>query len=50
VVLDWNEPARKFYRKLGAKEFPEWLRCRLCDGEIRQALIAFKSLANQGVT
>lgn len=24
AVLDWNEPARKFYESLGAKPVPEW--------------------------
>ena len=29
-VLDWNEPAIKFYKeRLGAKILKEWLRCRL---------------------
>jgi len=29
-VLDWNEPAIKFYtEKLGAKILKEWLRCRM---------------------
>src|SRR5262249_25981256 len=29
-VLDWNEPAIKFYTdKLGAKILKEWLRCRV---------------------
>ena len=30
TVLDWNEPAIKFYtEKLGAKILRDWLRCRL---------------------
>jgi GNAT superfamily N-acetyltransferase len=30
TVLDWNEPAIKFYReKLGAKILKEWWRCRV---------------------
>jgi GNAT superfamily N-acetyltransferase len=28
-VLDWNEPALKFYEKLGARRFGEWLTMRL---------------------
>jgi GNAT superfamily N-acetyltransferase len=29
AVLDWNEPARGFYRKLGATEMSAWRICRL---------------------
>jgi GNAT superfamily N-acetyltransferase len=29
AVLDWNEPAIKFYRKLGAKPMEEWTVFRL---------------------
>jgi len=33
AVLDWNEPAIQFYRKLGAKSMDEWTVFRLtCDG------------------
>jgi GNAT superfamily N-acetyltransferase len=33
AVLDWNEPAIKFYRALGAKPMDEWTVFRLtCDG------------------
>jgi GNAT superfamily N-acetyltransferase len=28
-VLDWNEPARKFYESLGAWPMPEWVKYRL---------------------
>ena len=28
-VLDWNEPARNFYRKIGAAEMSAWRICRL---------------------
>ena len=28
-VLDWNEPAINFYKKLGASLYPEWINCRL---------------------
>lgn len=37
-VLDWNEPAIDFYRKLGAKPMSEWTLYRLdCDGIARLA-------------
>jgi GNAT superfamily N-acetyltransferase len=29
VVLDWNEPAHRFYRKLGAKPLEGWITYRL---------------------
>jgi GNAT superfamily N-acetyltransferase len=29
AVLDWNEPAKGFYRKLGAAEMDAWRICRL---------------------
>lgn len=29
VVLDWNEPALRFYRKLGARPLDGWLTYRL---------------------
>jgi len=28
-VLDWNQPAIEFYRRLGAAVLPEWELCRL---------------------
>src|ERR687887_16164 len=34
AVLDWNEPAIKFYRALGAKPMDEWTVFRLTRGEI----------------
>jgi len=34
AVLDWNEPAIKFYRALGAKPMHEWTVFRLTGGEI----------------
>src|SRR5213082_3971297 len=34
AVLDWNEPAIKFYRALGAKPMHEWTVFRLTRGEI----------------
>lgn len=36
-VLDWNEPAIGFYKKLGAKMMDEWTVCRLT-GEALQTL------------
>jgi len=38
AVLDWNEPAIRFYRTLGAKPMDEWTVFRLtCDGIERLA-------------
>jgi hypothetical protein len=34
AVLDWNKPAIKFYRSLGAKPMHEWTVFRLTGGEI----------------
>jgi len=34
AVLDWNEPAIQFYRKLGAKPMHEWTVFRLTPDEI----------------
>jgi GNAT superfamily N-acetyltransferase len=34
AVLDWNEPAIKFYRALGAKPMDEWTVFRLTSKEI----------------
>ena len=36
AVLDWNEPAINFYRKLGAKPMDEWTVFRLTPEEIAQ--------------
>jgi len=36
AVLDWNEPAIQFYRKLGAKAMDEWTVFRLTRAEIAQ--------------
>lgn len=38
-VLDWNEPAIRFYRKIGAKGRDEW-RVQRLDGEALEALAA----------
>ena len=35
-VLDWNEPAIKFYESLGAKAQAEWVRYRLDEEQISQ--------------
>lgn len=34
AVLDWNEPAIGFYRRLGARLLDEWRICRLTGAEI----------------
>jgi len=34
-VLDWNEPAIKFYEKYGARLDGEWINCHLEAGQIR---------------
>ncbi len=36
AVLDWNEPARRFYRSLGAVAKPEWLIKRLSGDALKQ--------------
>ena len=36
-VLDWNEPALKFYEKLGARRLGEWVTMRL-EGEALERL------------
>lgn len=36
AVLDWNEPAINFYRKLGAKPMHEWTVFRLTPDDIAQ--------------
>jgi GNAT superfamily N-acetyltransferase len=33
-VLDWNEPAIKFYRRMGAEILDEWRICRVTDAAI----------------
>jgi GNAT superfamily N-acetyltransferase len=43
TVLDWNEPAIKFYKRMGADVLPDWRVCRVT-GEALTAL-AHKSLA-----
>jgi GNAT superfamily N-acetyltransferase len=34
-VLDWNEHAIRFYRKMGADVMPDWRICRLTGQELR---------------
>jgi GNAT superfamily N-acetyltransferase len=36
-VLDWNEPALKFYRKLGAQPMGEWTVQRLTGAALKEA-------------
>ncbi len=38
-VLDWNEPAIAFYKRLGAQVLPDWRTCRVT-GEALEALAA----------
>jgi hypothetical protein len=33
-VLDWNEPAIRFYKSLGAVPLDEWTVFRLTDGAL----------------
>ncbi|MDJ0735635.1 MAG: GNAT family N-acetyltransferase [Nostocaceae cyanobacterium] len=35
-VLDWNEPAQTFYRRMGASILDEWRICRVTKEELRQ--------------
>ncbi|WP_276498581.1 GNAT family N-acetyltransferase [Pontibacter litorisediminis] len=35
-VLEWNEPAIAFYRKIGAALDAEWINCSLNEEQIRQ--------------
>lgn len=37
-VLDWNEPAIRFYKKFGAKLDGEWVNCHLEADQIRTLL------------
>ncbi len=38
-VLDWNEPAIRFYRSMGADVMPDWRICRVTGGAL-EALAA----------
>lgn len=35
-VLEWNEPAKKFYEKYGASMDPEWITCKLTKEQIKE--------------
>jgi ribosomal protein S18 acetylase RimI-like enzyme len=35
-VLDWNEPALRFYRGLGARVMEDWHICRLTGDALRR--------------
>jgi GNAT superfamily N-acetyltransferase len=37
TVLNWNEPAIGFYKKLGAQSMNEWTICRLTDDALQRA-------------
>lgn len=37
-VLDWNEPAIKFYKKYGASLNPEWINCSLERNQIEELM------------
>tara|TARA_R110002126_G_scaffold15664_12_gene63942 strand:- start:607 stop:1095 length:489 start_codon:yes stop_codon:yes gene_type:complete len=39
-VLDWNEPAIKFYQALGAQEKTEWLGYRLTEAQLQALAVA----------
>jgi GNAT superfamily N-acetyltransferase len=35
-VLEWNEPAIQFYKKLNSTLDPEWINCKLVEDQIQQ--------------
>ncbi len=35
-VLDWNEPAIEFYKRMGATVLPDWRICRVSDDALLQ--------------
>jgi GNAT superfamily N-acetyltransferase len=37
-VLNWNEPAIRFYEKIGAELDPEWITCKMAKHEIESYL------------
>jgi GNAT superfamily N-acetyltransferase len=47
-VLDWNEPAIRFYDRLGAQPRRQWVRYGLPASEFLPASAALKKFANQG--
>ena len=44
-VLDWNEPALKFYRSMGAIPMDEWTVQRLAGGDLEKLAGEFRSEA-----
>lgn len=46
AVLDWNEPAIQFYKKLGAQPMHEWTVFRLTQDEIAKLAKSINELAN----
>lgn len=34
MVLDWNQPAIEFYRRMGAKQHPEWILNRVVGADL----------------
>ena len=38
VCLNWNEPSKKFYEKMGAKPLDEWTTWRMTDKDMAAAL------------
>jgi hypothetical protein len=42
TVLDWNEPALRFYERMGARVMMEWKLCRLT-GDSLERVAAGKS-------
>jgi len=42
-VLDWNEPARQFYRALGAKALDGWLTKRVTGDGLTQMANQFET-------
>jgi len=47
AVLNWNEPAIKFYRSLGARPQDEWTVYRL-QGETLQAVVRMQKRLSSG--
>ncbi len=43
MVLDWNQPAMEFYRRLGAKQHPEWILHRVSGAELEALAQSFKA-------
>lgn len=45
-ALDWNQPARDFYQKLGSLETPEWMSIRLTADRIDAFIDKFGTYTN----